>query len=192
MEMTVNRNYLVLDKLTAADFKWRQFGGKNGERYVQIELPEEYAKDLRNLGWRVKKRGKSADLGGYMNSDNMDANLEDAHYFMSIKINYDSGVHIPDIWRIVEGYEDIMVLMVPSNQTSSKERDLATLDKDYIKSAKLRISHSKPNAKDGMMTPYLWDAKITVSLSAMEDDFDDEEFEGRTQFVTDGPLPWEK
>lgn len=192
MEMTVNRNYLKLDKLTSADFKWRQFGGKNGERYVQIELPEEYAKDLRNLGWRVKKRGKSADLGGYMNSDNMDANLEDAHYFMSIKINYESDVHVPDIWRIVEGYEDIMVLMVPGNQTSSKERDLATLDKDYIKSAKLKISHSKPNAKDGMMTPYLWDAKITVSLSAMEDDFDDEEFEGRTQFVTDGPLPWEK
>lgn len=187
LQVHVGRSEVGFENIAPELFKYRNFSGKNGDRYIQLELPEEYARELKNLGWRVKKRGLNEAIGGYMNSDNMDADLEDAHYFMSIKVNYESSVHVPDIWRIVDGY-DAMVLLKPNH--SNINRDVAILDKDKILTADLTISGSKPNAKDGLRTPYLWDAKFTVDRSYIDEN--NNKYSGFKRYADDGPLPWEQ
>jgi hypothetical protein len=185
MIMHVNKRELVFEEVPESMFKYKNLKGQGGSRYIQLEVQESYAIELAKDNWRVKKRGFDPNIGGYVTSDDMDAPLERAQYFVSLQVNYNSPVQTPVIYRLVDG-DDSMVLMKPDSKIAA--RDVGRIDKDIIKEATLVIGGSY-NKRDGKITLYLNEATFVVersySASAMS------KFDGIKKIDDDGELPWD-
>lgn len=195
MIMHVNKRELVFEEVPESMFKYKNLKGQGGSRYIQLELPEEYAIQLAKENWRVKKRGFDPNIGGYSTSDDMDAPLERAQYFVSLQVNYNSPVRTPTIYRLGDG-DDFMVLMKPESKVAV--RDVGLIDKDVIKEYTYIGDKKIPttliiggsyNKRDGKITLYLNDATFVVERSYSVDARS--KFDGIKKIDDDGELPWD-
>lgn len=187
MEMKVFRKELRFTNVPENALKWMNLAGRpsannpKGARSFELELPEEYARDLAEFGWRVKKRGKDVSKDKFVNSPDMDADLEDATYKMKITVNYDSK-NPPKIYRVVDG-ENRRRPMKPD--ASNPDYDVAKIDNDSILYCDL-IINGWVSSRDGIISPFLDTAIFVVEENEILDkwaSFDIEEED-------DGAVPW--
>ena len=187
MEMKIFRKELRLSNVPESMLKWLNLAGRpspnnpKGARSFELELPEKEALDLADLGWRVKKRGYDKDLDKFVNSSDMNADLDNATYKMKITVNYDSK-NPPKIYRIVDGTNKKRLLKPDAEDPS---RDVAKIDNASILYCDLILNGWVSN-RDGIISPFLNIAYFVVESNDIIDkwasfDADDED---------DGDLPW--
>jgi hypothetical protein len=174
MELKFGRKDLVISGISGNQFRWLNLGGRQskynakGQRNFELEIPEEFAADLQQFGWRVKKNGKDANLGKYINTDDLDANLENAIYKMKVIVNYDSKKP-PQIYRIVDGKKQKR-LMTPN--AKNPDFDLSKLDSDMIISGDVTINGYR-SLDDGKISAYLAVATFIVEENEVLDKYSD-------------------
>lgn len=187
MEMKIFRKELRFSNVPESMLKWLNLAGRpspnnpKGARSFELELPEKEALDLAELGWRVKKRGYDKDCGKFVNSSDMNADLDNATYKMKITVNYDSKTP-PKIYRVVDG-ENKRRLLKPDAE--DPDRDVAKIDNDSILYCDLILNGWVSN-RDGIISPFLNVAYFVVESNEILDkwasfDVDDED---------NGDLPW--
>lgn len=187
MEMKIFRKELRFSNVPESMLKWLNLSGRpspnnpKGARSFELELPEKEALDLADLGWRVKKRGYDKDRDKFVNSSDMNADLDNATYKMKITVNYDSK-NPPKIYRIVDGVNKRRLL---KPDAEDPDRDVAKIDNDSILYCDLILNGWVSN-RDGIISPFLNIAYFVVESNEILDkwasfDVDDED---------DGDLPW--
>lgn len=187
MEMKIFRKELRFSNVPESMLKWLNLAGRpspnnpKGARSFELELPEKEALDLADLGWRVKKRGYDKDRDKFVNSSDMNADLDNATYKMKITVNYDSK-NPPKIYRIVDGVNKRRLL---KPDAEDPDRDVAKIDNDSILYCDLILNGWVSN-RDGIISPFLNIAYFVVESNEILDywasfDVDDED---------DGDLPW--
>lgn len=186
MEMKIFRKELRLTNVPESMLKWLNLGGRpsannpKGARSFELELDEESARDLFDLGWRVKKRGKDVSKDKFVNSSDMDADLEDATYKMKITVNYDSK-NPPKIYRVVDG-EMKRRLLKPDAE--NPDYDVAKIDNDSILYCDL-IINGWTSSRDGIISPFLDTAIFVVEENEVLDKWSAFDVEDE-----DGEVPW--
>ena len=77
MEMQLFRKEVRFTDVPASNLRWLNLEGRasnyniKGSRNFELELPEDYARDLADLGWRVKKNGYDPDKDKFVNTDDL-------------------------------------------------------------------------------------------------------------------------
>lgn len=187
MEMKIFRKELRFSNVPESMLKWLNLAGRpspnnpKGARSFELELSEKEALDLVDLGWRIKKRGYDKDRDKFVNSSDMNADLDNATYKMKITVNYDSK-NPPKIYRVVDGVNKRRLL---KPDAEDPDRDVAKIDNDSILYCDLIINGWVSN-RDGLISPFLNIAYFVVESNEILDkwasfDVDDED---------DGDLPW--
>ena len=160
MTMTIGgKRNVSFDNVPGEMFKWKQFGGGPKERYFTLEIPEAFAKELAEFGWRIKKRGFNPNTNGYDTTDDLDAPFENAYYQMKAYISYESLYSQPEVWRIIEDEKAMTKLQYGTDD----DRDVKILDRDIIISADIDLNgYVGKKSRDGLMTPYVENITVRV------------------------------
>ena len=188
MEMQIFRKELRFIDVPETMLKWMNLGGRpsnfnpKGARSFELELVEDDAIFLFDNGWRVKKRGYDPDKDKFVNTSDMDADLEKATYKMKITVNYDSN-NPPKIYRVVEG-QKTRRLMKPDAENA--DYDVGKIDNDAIVSCDLIINGWK-SSRDGIISPFLDTAIFVVRENSVLDKWSNFDIED-----DDGVTPWEE
>ena len=172
IKVTVLRNELRITALPKSMIKWMNLAGRptkwdaKGTRVIEIAVPPQDAKNLFDLGWRIKVNGYDPDQDKWVNSNNMDdaQKLNDAYYKLKITVSYDS-LRPPKVFRVVEG-KDTKKLMRPN--ATRGEFDVARIDNDEIVSCDLIINAYR-SKKDGKISGYLDTAVFVVKENEVLD-----------------------
>lgn len=186
MEMSIFKKELHLTDVPANCLMWMNLEGRasnyniKGARNFELELPEEYARDLHELGWRVKKRGYDPDRDKFINTDDLDADLEKAIYKIKITVNYDSN-EPPQIYRVVKGSTKRR-LMKPNAE--NPDWNVAKIDSDRIDTCDLIINGWR-SKKDSIISAFLSTAIFVVQENEVTDKWASFEIED------EGSVPWE-
>ena len=176
MDVTKNGTMLTLDGVVNSEIKYRNFSGKksdynpNGDMKFDLVLDEQSARYLFEQGWRVKKKGLFSD-GSYHKTSDLDADCEDAYFFMTVNVNMNSK-NPPKIYRCYDEDEDRMWEL--KKNARNVEFDLACVDGDTIVNAELDIYGWK-SRRDGILTPYL-----DLAIFTVEKGLSGSRFAGRT------------
>ena len=186
MEMKVFKKELHLTDVPAANIMWLNLEGRasnyniKGARNFELELPEDFARDLQDLGWRVKKRGYDPDKDKFVNTDDLDADLDKAIYKIKVTVNYDS-TEPPQIYRIISG-SNKRRLMRPDAE--NPEYNISRIDGDRIETADFIINGWR-SKKDSIISAFLSTAMFVVQENEVLDKWASGEIED------DGQVPWE-
>ena len=170
------RVYLWCKDGTRDDINQRDLTGtgkwnKSGSPYFNINLTEEQARELFNADWRVKKRGKDmkqlnkrGEPGKWVNSPDLDADLEQFNYILEPRVSY-TGINPCRIIRIIPGKEQRELFF----NSPDRATDISILNNDVWMKWKAVI-RSWRNPDDGIITGYL--EKLWVEV--MQNEFDEE------------------
>lgn len=188
MEMQIFRKELRFTDVPEEMLKWLNLGGRpskmnpNGARSFELELPEDYARDLADLGWRVKKRGYDPDKDKFINTDDLDADLDKSLFKIKITVNYDSN-NPPKIYRVVDGQKTRRLMRADAENA---DYDVGKIDNDAIVSCDLIINGWK-SSRDGIISPFLDTAIFVVKENSVLDKWSN--FDVEDEY---GTAPWEQ
>jgi hypothetical protein len=188
MEMQMFRKEIRFIDVPESMLKWMNLGGRpsqynpKGARSFELELPEENARDLYELGWRVKKRGYDPDKDKFVNVSDLDAPLEKETYKLKVTVNYDSN-NPPKIYRVVDG-QKTRRLMKPDAENA--DHDVAKIDNDAILSCDLIINGWK-SSRDGIISAFLDTAVFVVEENSVLDKWSSFDVEDEDS----AEYPWE-
>lgn len=187
MEMTLMKKELHLTDVPAGNLMWMNLEGRasnynaKGSRNFELELPEDYARDLAELGWRVKKHGYDSDQDKFVNTSDLDADLDKSIFKIKVTVSYDSN-EPPQVFRVVKG-QNKKRLMRPN--AANVDYDVARIDSDRIEYADLIINGWR-SKRDGLMSAFLGVAVFVVEENAVLDKWAAYDLED------DGEVPWNK
>lgn len=191
MEMELGRNAISLLNVPGDCLRWMNLGGRattynaEGRRNFEVELPEDYARDLYEDGWRIKKRGCIPGTKEYKNFEfDADVDLDDVTYKIKVTANFDSQ-RPPTVYRLVEGQKKL----VPLYTDGIGDRNVSIIDKDYILSCDLDLNGyvATKGKKDGLKGIYLDNAVFVVRGSAARNKYADFEIADDDN----GDVPWD-
>ena len=185
MEMQLFKKEVRFTDVPSANLRWLNLEGRasnyniKGSRNFELELPEDYARDLADLGWRVKKNGYDPDKDKFVNTDDLDADLDKAMFKIKVTVNYDSN-EPPQVYRVVKG-QNKRRLMKPDAE--NPDWNISRIDGDRIEYADL-ILNGWRSKKDGIISAFLAVGIFVVEENEVLDKWSKYELED------DGELPW--
>lgn len=195
MEVRVFKRTVSFVDVPGECILYKNFAGRdpkgynqNHERMFDIELSEQDAKLLYDLGWRVKVYGIDPNTGKRPKNPEFYDELENKTYRVTVKVSFK---YPTDVWRIVEG-SNKKVKLYPD--VKDRGHNISILDGDNIISADIDCRGSV-NPNDGIISLYNDVSHFVVANSRSAEkysSFEADDYEAIPQEEFDGEAPWEK